>query len=308
MYQIEAYFYLILRRDIMDISRLIRRMPAVLLVLLISSAAVFAGPQAEGGSQDVLMQRIEDGKTIRIGFANEVPWAYPGDNQDPLGFVNQITLDILESMGYTNIEPVVTEWGGLIPGLKANRFDIITGGMYILPSRAENINFSEPIGVFGESFIVPAGNPEGIESYDDIRESGVTMVTGSGYSSVEHAKTVGIPDENVITVPGNSEILAAVRSGRAYAGAGTYFSSLYLAEESNGDVEVTDPRKNPDWTFNWAGIGFRKSDTEFLQAFNEALAEYMGSPEMMENVAEYGYTESQLPGDITTEEVVQRLE
>ena len=84
---------------------------------------------------DSITDRIKTGKTIRIGFANELPWAYPGANQKPLGFVNAIALGILKDMGYTNIEPVVTEWGGLIPGLKANRFDIITGGMYILKSR-----------------------------------------------------------------------------------------------------------------------------------------------------------------------------
>ena len=119
---------------------------------------------------DSIMERVNGGKTIRLGFANEVPWAYPGDNQQPLGFVNAITLGILKTMGYTNIEPVVTEWGGLIPGLKAKRFDIITGGMYILKSRCENVNFSEPIGVFGECFIVAKGNPKGIQNYQDIKE------------------------------------------------------------------------------------------------------------------------------------------
>jgi polar amino acid transport system substrate-binding protein len=57
----------------------------------------------------------------------------------------------------------------------------------------------------------------------------------------------------------------------------------------------------PEETFNWAGIGFRKEDQDFLDAFNTALEEYLGSPEMMEAVAEYGYAEATLPGDRTTE-------
>lgn len=140
---------------------------------------------------DSIMDRINSGKTIRLGFANEIPWAFPGDNQEPLGFVNAITLGILKTMGYTNIEPVVTDWGGLIPGLKANRFDLITGGMYILKSRCENVNFSEPIGLFGDSWLVPKGNPKNIGSYVDIAEKGLTMVTGVGYSSIEVAKKSG---------------------------------------------------------------------------------------------------------------------
>jgi polar amino acid transport system substrate-binding protein len=249
---------------------------------------------------DSLMDRVNGGKTIRLGFATEIPWAYPGDNQEPLGFVNAITLGILKSMGYTNIEPVVTEWGGLIPGLKANRFDIITGGMYILKSRCENVNFSEPIGVFGECFIVPKGNPKGLQSYQDIKKKGATIVTGAGYSTIENAKKEGVPEKNIMTVPGNTEILASVKAGRADAGGVTYFSALHLSKESGGAVEPTDPTKNPEWTFNWVGIGFRKSDTEFLAAFNKALQKYIGSDEMMKAVEQYGYSKSQLPGDVTT--------
>lgn len=270
---------------------------------LVFALLLFVMGFASGASADTIMDRIEKGQSIRLGFATEMPWAYPGDNQKPLGFVNAITLGILETMGYTNIEPVVTEWGGLIPGLKAKRFDLITGGMYILKSRCENVNFSEPIGVFGECFIVPKGNPKGIENYQDIKEKKAMLVTGSGYSTIENAKKEGVPESNIMTVPGNTEILAAVKSGRADAGGVTYFSAVHLSEESGGAVEPTDPNKNPEWTFNWVGIGFRQADTEFLAAFNKALDQYLGTEEMMEAVAEYGYSEYQLPGDVTTEYV-----
>ncbi|MCF8061181.1 MAG: ectoine/hydroxyectoine ABC transporter substrate-binding protein EhuB [Deltaproteobacteria bacterium] len=249
---------------------------------------------------DSILDRVNSGKTIRLGFASEIPWAYPGENQEPLGFANAITLGILESMGYTNIEPVVTEWGGLIPGLKANRFDLITGGMYILKSRCENVNFSEPIGVFGECFIVPKGNPKGLHDYKDVKEKNAVIVTGSGYSTIENAKKEGVPESNIMTVPGNNEILAAVKSGRADAGGMTYFSALHISNESGGAVEPTDPAKMPQWTFNWVGIGFRKADAEFLDAFNKALKEYLGSDEMMAAVEKYGYGQSQLPGDDVT--------
>ncbi len=265
---------------------------------------IFLGLGATAHADDV-MDRVNSGKSIRIGFANEVPWAYPGDNQKPLGFVNAIALGVLETMGYNNIEPVVTDWGGLIPGLKANRFDIITGGMYILKSRCENVNFSEPIGVFGECFIVPKGNPKGIESYKDIKEKNAVIVTGAGYSTIENAKKEGVPEENIMTVPGNTEILAAVKAGRADAGGLTYFSALHLSKESGGAVEPTDPTKNPEWTFNWVGIGFRKADTEFLAAFNAALETYLGSEKMMKAVDAYGYSKSQLPGDTTTAHVCE---
>ena len=270
--------------------------PSFLIVLVVLAIVGFVGV----AYADSIMDRINSDKSIRLGFASEIPWAYPGDNNAPLGFVNAIGLGTLKLMGYTNIEPVVTEWSGLIPGLKANRFDIITGGMYILKSRCENINFSEPIGVFGDCLVVPKGNPKGLENYQDIKAKGAIMVTGAGYNTVEHAKKEGVPANKIMTVPGNNEVLAAVISGRADAGVVTYFSALHLAKQSP-DVEITDPNKLPPWTFNWVGIGFRKGDTEFMAEFNKALKKYIGSDAMMKAVAEYGYSKLQLSAaDATT--------
>ena len=266
----------------------------------IALTAILAA-SATAAQAETLMEKLQAGGEIRIGFANEVPWAYPGENNKPLGFVNTIALGVLKAMGAENVVPVVTDWGGLIPGLKANRFDIITGGMYILKSRCENVNFSDPIGVFGDAFIVAKGNPKGIQTYQDIKEKDAILITGAGYNIVEVAKKEGIPESNVMQVPGPTEILAAVKAGRADAGGLTFFSAQNLAKQSSGDIEVTDPSKLPEWTLNWVGIAFRKDDTEFLKAFNEAQKDYLGSEEMLQAVAEYGYTEAQLPGDASTE-------
>ena len=268
-----------------------------LISLVLSSVLAIFASSVNAGS---LLERGEKGKVIRIGFANEVPWAYPGEKNAPMGFANVHTIAVLQTMGYTNIESVVTEWGGLIPGLKAGRFDIITGGMYILNSRCQNISFSEPMGQFGDAFIVKKGNPKGIHNYQDVKNKEARLVTGTGYNSIEAAKKEGVPDSSVMQVPGPTEILAAVRVGRADAGAVMYFTALNLAKQSKGAVEVTNPSALPDWTLNYVGIGFRPSDGDFLKAFNKAQAAYLGSEAMLESVKKYGYTKSQLPGDVTT--------
>jgi polar amino acid transport system substrate-binding protein len=265
---------------------------AAALMLGASAAAVAAGP---------LMDRIEAGEPIRIGFANELPFAYPGPNGEPMGFVNALTLGVLEKMGYTDVEPVQTDWGGLIPGLQAGRFDVITGGMNILAARCENVAFSDPIARIGDGFLVPAGNPKDLGNYEDIKEQGAVMVTGAGYSNIQAARDAGVEDGNIMQVPGPTEILAAVRAGRADAGAGTYFTMRQLADSAGGELDVSDPDAMPEESFNWAGIGFSKDDQDFVDAFNAALADYLGSEEMLAAVAEYGYGEATLPGDVTTE-------
>lgn len=268
---------------------------------VVAASVVTVGLGSISAQAGPLMDRINSGEPIRIGFANEIPFAYPGEDGSPKGFVNAHALGVLEKMGYTNIEPVQTEWGGLIPGLKANRFDIITGGMNILSSRCENIAFSEPMAKIGDAFIVASGNPKKIGNYADVKTTGSVMVTGAGYSNIEAAKAAGVADDKIMQVPGPTEILAAVKANRADAGAGTYFTVKQLADASNGAVEVTDPGAMPEDAVNWAGIGFRDDDQDFLDKFNAAQKAYLGSEEMMQAVAEYGYGEGSLPGDKTTE-------
>jgi polar amino acid transport system substrate-binding protein len=148
---------------------------------------------------------------------------------------------------------------------------------------------------------VAPGNPKGIGDYASLTKDGAIMVTGAGYSNIEAAKAAGVPEANIMQVPGPTEILAAVKAGRADAGAGTYFTMKQLADSSGGAVEATDPNAMPEASFNWAGIGFRKADNDFLDKFNAAMKEYIGSDEMLAAVAEYGYGEGSLPGDRTTE-------
>ena len=171
--------------------RKIYKILTVLFVLLFSISTVNA---------KTLTERLADGHKLRLGFGTAVPWAYAGDNGEALGFVNMIALTVLEEMGITEHETKVFEWSGLIPGINADRSDMITGGMYILKSRCANIDFSDPIGVFGDAMLVPKGNPKGINNYEDVIRTGAKLVTGTGFNTVEAAKKAGVPDLSLIHI------------------------------------------------------------------------------------------------------------
>ena len=259
------------------------------------AAAVQAGPLAE---------RIEANEPIRLGFAAAPPWAYPGEDGSAQGFVNGITIDVLEKMGYTNIEPVLTDWSALIPSVNANRVDIVTGGMYVLPARCANMDFSDPIGAFGDVFLVPAGNPKGIGTYQDLIDQDLTMVATAGYNTIADAKAAGVPDSKVMVVPDSTAALAALRAGRADALATTILEANDMAGKADG-IEVTDPDAFTGRKKQVVAVGFRPADDDFRQAFNKALAGYIGSDEMMETVAADGYVEAYLPGDASTQQACQ---
>lgn len=272
-------------------NNLTKTLIAAGFILSATVVAAVAGP---------LTDRIDAGKTIRIGFANIPLWGFPNEDGDADGFTNDIAIGTLNKMGYDNIEPVIVEWSALIPGLKAERFDLITGGMYILNSRCQNVSFSEPVAKAGDAFLVPAGNPNNLHNYADMLDSGKILVTGAGYNTVEAARRVGIVDAQLMQVPGPTEMLAALKAGRADAAVLTYFEASHLAHD-NAEVELGDNSKMPVWSKNFAAIGFRHQDQDFLAEFNDALAGYLGSDEMMAKVAEHEYGADHLPGDVTAE-------
>ena len=267
-------------------KRLIKSL-TVLLVILFSISSVNA---------KTLTERLADGHKLRLGFGTAVPWAYAGDNGEALGFVNMIALTVLEEMGIKEHETKVFEWSGLIPGLNADRADMITGGMYILKSRCANMDFSDPIGVFGDAMLVPKGNPKNINNYADVIKTGAKLVTGTGFNTVEAAKKYGVPDSQMLLVEGEVGILAAMKAGRADVAVQTFFGAKEHEKKTNGKFEVTDPKLMPKETLNVVGIGFRKGDDKFREAFNVALAKVMANPaKMLKRAGKYGYDKAQLP-------------
>ena len=107
----------------------------------------------------------------------------------------------------------------------------------------------------------------------------------------------------MLLVEGEVGILAAMKAGRADAAVQTFFGAKEHEEKTGGAFEVTDPKAMPKETVNVVGIGFRKSDNEFREAFNAALAKVLANPDkMLERAGKYGYDKAQLPPpDMTTE-------
>ncbi|MER8467414.1 ectoine/hydroxyectoine ABC transporter substrate-binding protein EhuB [Mesorhizobium sp. M1396] len=256
-------------------------------------AAMTIGAMAGSASAQSLLERIKNGDTIRFGFTNGPPAAYPGPNNEPLGLVNAMTLDVLKKMGTTKVESVVTDWGSLLPGLQAGRFDIITGGMYIKPERCRNVLFSDPISRARDSLIVLKGNPEGLHSFEDVRDKGLVLVTGSGYTSVAVAQKLGFADDKIMQVAGGPEIAQAVKTGRAAAGSTDFFDAKKIVEK-NDSLETADPFTSSS-PREYAAIAFPLSEQATVDAFNAVLKDYMGSDEMMASVGKYGYEKVNLP-------------
>lgn len=263
-----------------------------------------AGERAPAG--ETTLERIQRTGTVRIGYANEAPYAYRDTATGRVtGEAPEIARVILAELGVMEVEGVVTEFGSLIPGLQAGRFDMIAAGMYILPDRCAQVAFSNPTYSIGEAFVVQAGNPKSLHSYEDIAEDdSVQFGVVTGTVERQYARAVGIPDSRITVFPDAPSAVAGVEAGRVDAYGGTSLTVQDLLDKSDSDrIERADPFTDPiidgESVRGYGSFAFRHDDADLVELFNGRLAEFIGSDEHLELVRPFGFTEEELPGDVT---------
>jgi polar amino acid transport system substrate-binding protein len=231
----------------------------------------------------------DNGESITIGVANEVPYGYIGDDGEPTGIGPDVARAVLEELGYTDIRAEVVEFGELIGGLQAGQFDIITAGMYITPERAEQIHFSDPDYCIPESLAVEPGNPHGIVDYFSIVDNPDLMVAvAAGTVEVDYVEWAGVPDEQVEVFGDIDSMYRALEAGEVDAVTGTAatVNTYAAASEDIEGVEAFFPVDEDGEEFFPCGAhGF--SDPEFRDEFNEVLNRFREDGTTMEIITAY---------------------
>jgi len=253
-------------------------------------------------AQSTLEEAKENGY-IRVGFANEAPFGFATPDGQLTGEAPEVAKAVLAKMGITEADGVLTEFGSLIPGLKAGRFDIIAAGMFVNPRRCAEIAFSEPSYGIGQAMLVPEGNPKGIVDYSSFTENpDLKLAVMAGAVEGGYANDAGVGLGQLVTLPDQSSLVAAVQSGRADAAALTALSIDEMARKADG-VEATKPfgEVAGKSVKGHGAFGFRKEDTDLLEAFNAELKAFIGTPEHIALVEPFGFGADYLPNLTTAE-------
>ena len=249
------------------------------------------------------LEKAREAGFIRIGFANEAPYGYATPDGKLTGEAPEVAKAVLAKMGIKEVDGVLTEFGSLIPGLQAGRFDIIAAGMFITPKRCEQVAFSEPSYGIGQAFLVKQGNPMSIEDYATIAgKEDLKLAVMAGAVEGGYAKKAGIGMNQLVVLPDQSSLVKAVQAGRADAAALTALSIADMASKNDG-VEATAPfgEVAGESVKGHGGFAFRKEDQELYEAFNAELKKFVGSPEHIALVTPFGFGEGYLPNKTTAE-------
>ena len=261
-----------------------------------------------GGSdsdESALQKAIDEGK-ISVGFAGEAPYSFE-EGGELQGASVALAKAVFKELGVDDVEGVNTEFGSLIPGLNADRFDAISAGMSILPDRCEQASFGDPEFMYTTALMTKEGKLDGMKDMEDVKKKGLKLATMTGaIENTVYAEKLGIKTQEVGTPQDGMD---AVTTGRADVFALTAISLNWMAKNNeDAGVEVSDSFVQEIDGVPQVGAGatvFRSDDKELRDEWNKGLEKIVSDEKSyLDVVGDYGFTKEERPdGSITTDQL-----
>jgi len=240
------------------------KVSVIIVVLIISCVSVsFAGKlQQQITKESSLEQALRRG-VLRVGMSTFVPWAMKDKAGKLIGFEIDVATRLAKDMGI-KAEFVPTKWAGIIPALLTGKFDVIIGGMGILPKRNLKVNFSVPYDHSGMSMVANKELAAGFTSLEDFNSPNVVLSVRLGATPVDAAKKY-MSKAQLRMFDDESQAVQEVINGKAHAMVSSAplpaFQALKYPEKLFLPLEGT-------FTKEPIGFAVRKGDFDTLNFFN----------------------------------------
>jgi len=217
---------------------------------------------AEGENVSVVEKALQRG-VLKVGMSTFVPWAMKDKTGALIGFEIDVAERLASDMGL-KVEFVPTKWSGIIPALLTGKFDIIIGGMGIMPDRNLKVNFSIPYDYSGMSMVAHKELAAGFDSLEDFNSPDVTLAVRLGATPARAAKKY-MPKAQLREFDDESQAYQELLNGRVHAVVASAPTPAYQAIKYPEKLFV--PLKD---TFTKEPIGFavRKGDPDALNYFD----------------------------------------
>ncbi|WP_420168803.1 ectoine/hydroxyectoine ABC transporter substrate-binding protein EhuB [Streptomyces violaceoruber] len=267
--------------------------------LLVVPGLLTACSKTDSGSAtgEGALDKLRKQGFVRVAYANEAPYGYL-EGKELKGEAPTLHREIFKALGVDELKPTLSEWDGLIPGLQAGKYDVVSAGMAITPERCGNAIFSEPEFISPTALMVRKGNPKKVTDLASAKKAGITIGVMSGAVEGGYAKGAGISGDRIKTLQKPQDGADAVKGGRIDAFLLTGISLRWLAK-TNPETEVTEPfvpQVDGKEQFSPGGAVFRKGNEDLRDSFNRELKKIVSDRSRYVQLLEpYGFGESEIP-------------
>ena len=235
---------------------------ATLMLCLGAVSAQSASVQQDIAQSSVIEQILKRG-VLKVGMDTFQPWAMKDKNGNFIGFEIDVARRLAEDMG-VKVEFVPTAWSGIIPALLTGKFDVIIGGMGILPKRALKVNFTRPYDYSGMSIVAHKELAAGFSSLDDFNKKDVQVAVKLGTTAVIAAKK-NLPEATLRMFENETQTYQELRNGKVHAVVGSAPRPAFEALQYEDTLFL--PIKG-NFTKEPIGFALRKGDPDALAFFN----------------------------------------
>lgn len=245
-----------------DTSLAVAGLMACLLAVCVWGSALGGDIQQQLVKESTIEQVLKRG-VLRVGMSTFKPWAMKDKTGTLIGFEIDVATRLAQDMG-VEVEFVPTKWSGIIPALLTGKFDVIIGGMGILPKRNLKVNFTIPYDVTGMSIVAHKELAAGFKSLEDFNRSDVVLSLRLAATPVAAAKKF-MPKAQLRQFDDESQAFQELLNGKAHAVVASAPTPAYMA------LRYPEKLFLPlDETFTTEPIGFavRKGDFDTINYFN----------------------------------------
>ena len=251
-------------------KRWVRMNSGAVLGLLLAAALIGLNPalswakdvRQELVAQSMVEQVLRRG-VLRVGMSTFVPWAMHDKQGELIGFEIDVARRLAKDMG-VKVEFVPTKWSGIIPALLTGKFDIIIGGMGILPERNKKVNFTIPYDSSGMSLVAHKQMAEGFKFLEDFNREEVTVAARLGTTAAEAARKF-LPKARLLLFDDESQAVQELLNGKAHAFISSRPTPAHLASRHGNKLFL--PFEEP-FTREPIGFALRKGDVDSLNFLN----------------------------------------
>lgn len=186
------------------------------------------------------------------------------------GFDVEIGLALCKEMR-VECEVVAQDWDGIVPGLIAEKYDLIIASMSITEERKAKVAFTEPYYRSALAFAVPKDSP--ITDVTPVALAGKVIGVQSGTTHANYAANTFVHSD-IREYPTQDEVNLDLANGRLDLQVGDYLSLLDWIGNADGAScckfagrRITDPA----FVGEGMAIALRKEDVALRDKMNAAL-------------------------------------
>lgn len=268
----------------MNQSKLSKYLKTAIIPVLIAGVVFTNTASAEN-----TLQKAQKNGTINIAIGNAPPWAEMTSDGKITGGAPDVAIAVLKKMGIPNVKASIVEYGAMIPGLMAGRYDLVSAGLFMNSKRCAAVLYSEPDVCGTAAFAVKEGNPFKLESYESIAKNpAVKIGVCGGCVEEKAARDAGVSTNQIVTIPDEQSAIKMLQDGRIDVYAYTTLSIASLLKKA-GDSKLAMVSPVANTQVQCAGSAFRKSDVAFRDAYDVALKEIKDNGEFDAILGKYGF-------------------